>query len=116
MSEGNKFDFDALLAKSDLRKATLKDVPRWGIDVEIIEVSAAEQIRIATAAVDDSVRQSKMLIKAALVNPRLTDEQIDKLLSDRASLAPVDYIIRGIKRLSGLSEEETKRLDRSFLD
>jgi hypothetical protein len=114
MSE--KFDFEALIAKSDLRRATLRDVPRWGIDVEVMEVSAAEQIRIVREASDDGIKQNKLLIKAGLTSPRLSDEQIDRLLSENTSLAPVDYIIRGIKRLSGLTEEDQKRLDRSFLD
>ena len=111
-----KFDFDALVQKSDLKKATLKNVPRWDIDVDIMEVSAAEQIRILKEANDDGLKQSKMYIRAGLVNPRLTDEQVDRLLADGKSLVPVDYILRGIRVLSGLTKEEQQRLERSFLD
>ena len=111
-----KFDFDALIAKSDLRKATLKDVPRWGIDVEIMEISAAEQIRIVKEAGDDAIKQNKMYLRGGLIDPRLTDEQVERLFASSTSLVPADYILRGIKLLSGLTKEETDRLERSFLD
>ena len=115
-TEKPKFDFDALLAKSDLKRATLKDVPRWGIDVEIMEVSAAEQIRILKEAPEDGFKQTRLYIQAGLINPRLTEEQINRLLGDDKSLAPIDYILNGIRKLSGLTKEEQKRLERSFLD
>jgi hypothetical protein len=111
----NGFDFEGLLKKSALRQVTITNVPLWGIDVTIRELSAAEQRALGDKSGDDDLTASQMLLEAAVVSPKFTPEQIKRLFAEDVSSEPLEYILYGIRKLNRLTREDAKKLEDSFL-
>jgi hypothetical protein len=111
----NGFDFEGLLKKSALRQVTITDVPLWGIDVTIRELSAAEQRAIGEKSGEDDIAASQALMAAAVVVPAFTPEQIKRLFTEEVSAEPLEYILYGIRKLNRLTKEASKKLEDAFL-
>jgi hypothetical protein len=117
-SNSGPLDFERLLELSDLRTETVASVPRWGIDVDVMELSAEAVIKARQAATDkksgeiDGTALMKALLVDSCVNPRFTREQVEALF--QKSKEPLDAIYDVIVSLNGLGGDSAKEAEESF--
>ena len=108
----NGIDYEELLKRSALRQRVVPNVPRWGIDVTISELSAQSLMDIRRAGVGNEEAVAKLTLSAALVYPALSPEKIDELWA--ASSEPLTYILNAIAEFNRTGEGDSKALEGSF--
>jgi hypothetical protein len=116
---------DAILAASDLEERVV-DVPEWGGSVRIRSLTKLQQQlarRQATVRfsgptgpreVIDNDKLEGALLQAALVEPALRTEDVERLRAKAA--APIDRILRAVLDLSGLGAQAVADAAQSFQD
>lgn len=112
MSKGNGIDYEEILRRSALRQQVIENVPRWGIDVTITELSAAALMDIRTKGQGSEEQIAKLTLAAALVSPALTPERVDELWA--ASSEPLMHILNAVTELNRTGEGASTALEESF--
>lgn len=108
--------FDELLKRSKLQTTTIP-VNRWGIDVEIRELSLRELEQLQAKATDrkgvlDKDKLSRLLVAACCVNPSFTYEQVCDLFD--ASPAPINAIGEAIQDFNNMGEDAPLKAEEAF--
>ncbi len=108
--------FDELLRRSQLQTTSVH-VDRWGIDIEIRELSLRELETLRAKATDrkgvvDSDKLSRLLVAACCVNPSFTYDQVSDLFD--ASPAPINAIGQAIQDFNNLGEDASVKAEEVF--
>lgn len=111
-------DFNFIIGKvSDTSRWV--EVPEWGCKVKIKSLSKAEQVRLRKAStvrgVVDDVKLEQNLFVYAMVEPRLTIDQVDELFS-KSSPKALNKLSAAMLTLSGLTEDYIKDAEADFQD
>lgn len=111
---------DEILSVEDLRVRTV-DVPEWGGQVLVRELSAAERddLEGETIAIENESEKSRNL-RARIVVRCVVDEKGERVFGDkdaelvgRKSGAAVDRIFQVASELSGLSKDSAETLEKN---
>jgi hypothetical protein len=108
--------FDELLRRSQLQ-TTIIHVDRWGIDVEIREMSMREVESLRAKATDrkgqlDQSKLARLFVVASCVNPSFTYEQVTDLYE--ASPVPLDQIGAAIVSFNNIGEDASVNAEEVF--
>lgn len=107
--------FEAIQAVPDLKEEGV-DVPEWGGRVTItgLTLGQMQEIRRAhtVAGVMDEAAVQIGVVAAGMVSPRLTPDQAEVLKLKAAG--PVIRLSTAVMRLSGMTEDATKKAEATF--
>lgn len=99
-------DFNYILAQTHNADQDV-EIPEWNCKVKMKALSKAEQVRLRKAStVRGNVDETKLemnLLVYAMVEPKLSFDQVDKLFAD-ADPAAVNRLVAAALTLSGLTE------------
>ena len=108
---------EQLRERSRLRTEVVKDVPRWGMDATIRELSAKEVSSLQLQTQErkmDPLEITLRLLSVSLVEPALEYEDLVYLCE--GSMEPLNYIAEAIRALNRIGEEGLRKTENSFPD
>ena len=106
---------DQIMNADDLLTRTIP-VPEWGGDVEIKQLTKAQQTEIRTAAIKDGVVDEQMMelgiIATSMINPNLTLEHVQILANKNSEV--IDRVLGEVFLLSSMDKEALARAREDF--
>lgn len=101
---------EAIGAAKDYEEAVVA-VPEWGGEVRVRTLSMGARYEINTRSVSngkmDNAKFAAATIEFGVVEPKLTKEQAEKIVAERAH-DPINRLIGRIWELSGIKEQAAK--------